>query len=181
MPYDDEMQRYADLVDELFCRPNAEFAGYRRLESPAIVVPGLMARVALHAPGDTVRSELTIFEGIDGFAGELWERSARTMLRMRPLQHAGLPDIVAAKFLACRSIGITLTRDPGMPVDLDQATAWAASQPIDAFEQFSVLLDALRQLHGVRILHRGMLPGAFRYHAEGDGAGPYACRSRDSR
>lgn len=170
MSSEEDVQRYADLVDELFCRPRAEFTGYQRLGPPEVVVPGVMARAPLMPPDDVHSCELTIFEGIDGFAGELWERSARTMLRMRPLHHAGLPEIAAAKFLAGRGIGFTLTRDPGTSINLDEAAAWAASDPLQAFEQFSVLLDALRQLHAVRILHRGLLPGAFRYHSD-DGGG----------
>jgi AAA domain len=162
------VQHYADLIDELFCRPTGEFAGYQRLGPPEVVVPGVMARAPLLPPDDVNSCELTIFEGIDGFAGELWERSARTMLRMRPLRHAGLPEIAAAKFLPGRGMGFTLTRDPGAPMKLDEAAAWAAANPLEAFEQFSVLLDALRQLHGARIMHRGLMPGAFRYHAVGD-------------
>jgi hypothetical protein len=171
VPSEQDVQHYADLIDELFCRPTAEFAGYQRLGPPEVLVPGVMARAPLLPPDDVNNCELTIFEGIDGFAGELWERSARTMLRMRPLRHAGLPEIAAAKFLPGRGMGFTLTRDPGAPMKLDEAAAWAAANPLEAFEQFSVLLDALRQLHGARIMHRGLMPGAFRYHADGD-AGP---------
>ncbi|HEV7652726.1 MAG TPA: AAA domain-containing protein [Actinophytocola sp.] len=168
----DEVRRYTDLTDDLFCRPNSEYGEnqFVQIGTPTVVVSGVMARVTLQRAGDeSDRYELTLFEGIDGFAGDLWERSTKTLLRLRPLNHTGIPEIIAARYISARRIAFTLTRELGRPLDLDEAVRWAADRPVDAFEQFSILLDALRQLHGARVMHRGLLPGAFRTRSDSTG------------
>ncbi|MCX4094963.1 AAA domain-containing protein [Nocardia sp. alder85J] len=162
---DNLVEEYGDRIDQLFCRRNAPFGGYSRIGAPTIVVPDLLFRATLQQAGDgheSDRYELTVFEGIDGFAGELWQRSAKSMLRLRALNHPGLPEIVRAQPRHADRIAFTLTREVGPPLDIEQAVAKATEEPIWAFEQFSILLDALKELHVRRILHRGLVPDAFR-------------------
>lgn len=159
------VEQYADRIDQLFVRPNAPFAGYERIGMPTVLVPNILSRAVLRRAGagnESDRFELTMFEGIDGFAGELWQRSAKTMLRLRSLNHPGLPQIVRAQPHQPDRIAFTLTRELGQPLNVDLAVARAAERPIWAFEQFSILLDALKELHVRRMLHRGLVPDAFR-------------------
>jgi AAA domain len=152
--------RDAALIDELFCRPQAPFGTFSRDEPPVVVVEGMIARARLERDDD--RYELTLYRDIDGFPGELWERSAKTMLRLRALNHPALPRIVTANFLRGPRVAFTLTEERGRPLDPAEAVSWAAVAPLEAFEQFSLLLDALKRLHGSRTMHRLMLPTAFR-------------------
>jgi AAA domain len=150
----------AAQIDELFCRPQAPFGTFRRDEPPVVVVEGLVVRARLERDDD--RYELTLYRDIDGFPGELWERSAKTMLRLRALNHPALPRIVTANYLRGPRVAFTLTEERGRPLDPAEAVRWAAVAPLEAFEQFSLLLDALKRLHGSRTMHRLMLPTAFR-------------------
>jgi hypothetical protein len=160
---DSDRDHYRRLIEELFCDPNAEFPGYELVDGPVVLVPGVLARAEILLTQDTSeRYELNLFDGVHGFSGELWERSARALVRTRPLAHPGLPEVEAATFLAARDLAFTLTKAQGQPVDPGFVAAWARHDPTAAFEKFSLLMDALKELHDLRILHRGLLPGAIR-------------------
>jgi serine/threonine protein kinase len=164
-----EIERYADLVDRLFCRADARYGGYSRIKDPVVVVPDVIARVGLNRQGDLSDTyELAIYRGIEGFAAELWEREVRSLLRLESLNHPGLPTIVDGTFDVTEKIAFTLTRDSGEAADHAEVVAWARANPIEAVEQFSILLDALDRLHGSRILHRNLTPGALRFTWEGE-------------
>lgn len=166
----------AALIDRLFCRPQAPFGTFHRDEPPVAVVDGVIARARLERGHD--RYELTLYRDIDGFPGELWERSAKTMLRLRALNHPALPKIVTANYLRTEEVAFTLTEERGRPIDPSEVVAWAAIAPLEAFEQFSLLLDALKRLHGSRTMHRLMLPTAFRVIERADGLEPRLSLSR---
>jgi serine/threonine protein kinase len=163
-----DVEHYNDKVDRLFCRPRAPYGRYERIEPTTIVVPDMLVRTVLQRPGmESDRFELSLFDGIDGFAGVLWERAARTLLRLQALNHPGLPEIVSGSFDHEERVAFNLTRERGRPLPADEAVRWAAAQPVEAFEQFSVLLDALSHLHGSRILHRNLTLGALRLDQTG--------------
>lgn len=167
---------YAALIDDLFCRPKSPFPGFFRETAPEILVDDLLVRARLerhHANYD-----VTVFDGVDGFAGELWERSAKTLLRLRALGHPGLPVMIASKQRPAERVAFTITEERGGLLNLSHAVAWAEALPLAAFEQFSLLLDALKRLHGARIMHRLMLPTAFQQIVSADGAEPRLCLSR---
>ena len=84
------------------------------------------------------------------------------MLRLRSLNHPGLPEIVRAQPHFADRIAFTLTREVGAAAGSERRGRRAARDPIWAFEQFSILIDALKELHSRHILHRGLAPGAFR-------------------
>ncbi len=60
-------------------------------------------------------------------------------------------------FIMTRQVGRSLPEE-GWP-DVRQ---WATTYPVAAFEQFSLLVDALSQLHGTRIVHRNLTLAAIR-------------------
>ena len=160
---DADRQHYGRQIRELFCDPHAEFGGYELIGEPVVLVSGTLARAEILLVEDASQHfEVNLFDGVHGFSGELWERSARTLVRTQPLAHPGLPDIEAATFLATRDLAFTLTKAHGSPADPQFMAAWAQRDRIAAFERFSVLMDALKQLHDLRIMHRGLLPGAVR-------------------
>ena len=160
---DVDREYYGRRIRELFCDLQAEFPGYELIGEPVVLVPGTLVRAELLLVEDPLqRFELNLFDGVHGFSGELWERSARTLVRTRPLAHPGLPDVEAATFLPVRDLAFTLTKAQGNPADPVYIADWARRDRIAAFERFAVLVDALKQLHDLRILHRGLLPGALR-------------------
>ena len=152
---------YAALIDDLFCRPHSKFPGFQRVGEPTVMVENLLvtARLERHQ----LAYDVALFDGVQDFAGDLWERSAKTMLRLRALGHPALPVMVAAKQVTDERVAFTITEARGEPLELSEAVNWAAERPLLAFEQFSLLLDALKRLHGARLMHRLMLPTAFRY------------------
>jgi serine/threonine protein kinase len=159
---------YTGLVDRLFCGKNARYGPFVRDDPPVIVVPNLIVRVEVHRPGDESDTfELSIFDGIDGFAGELWEHEVRSLLRLEALDHPALPKIRTGGYDDQEKIAYTLTVNAGATVHLDDSIKWAQSHPIEAFEQFSILLDALRHLHSSRILHRNLTASALRGETSG--------------
>ncbi|MFJ4125678.1 AAA domain-containing protein [[Kitasatospora] papulosa] len=154
---------YAELVDKLFCRPSAPYGPYKRITAPVVVLEGRLMRVRMQTPGDEYETfEMSLFDGIHEFAGELWEHEVRSLLRLQALNHPALPQIADGSFDATESIAFTMTTENGRPLDINRAVVWAQTHRIAAFEQFSVLVDALSQLHGSGILHRNLTLGALR-------------------
>ena len=166
--FDDETmagaQSDADqLTERLFYGTTSPYRGYSPLAPVSVIVPGQMFRAQMFRLGDdSDRFEVTVYQGVTGFVADLWERSARTLMRMRALQHPSLPVIKDVRSDRSEEIAFTMTELQGQPIDPEWLADWAKQNPIQAFERFTVLLDALRQLHGARILHRGMTPAAFR-------------------
>ena len=164
-----DASRYAALIDKLFCRVNAPYGSFDRREEPVALAHDLMYRVVLHHKDDPPY-ELTLFCEVDGFAGDLWERSARTLLKLRAVDHPALPHIYMANYVRGEQIAFTLTEERGRELSLGEAVRWAASDPLQAFEQFSLLTDGLKRLHGSRTMHRLMLPSAFRIQVSDEAA-----------
>ncbi|MFG2121346.1 AAA domain-containing protein [Streptomyces sp. NPDC048710] len=162
---------YAKMVDRLFCRPGASYGPYERISAPEVVLENRLMRVQMQTPGDAYETfEMSLFDGIHGFAGELWEHEVRSLLRLQALNHPALPQITDGSFDATESIAFTMTQANGRPLNIDRAVEWAQQHRIAAFEQFSVLVDALSQLHGSGIMHRNLTLGALRVrtgHSEG--------------
>ncbi|SDT20765.1 AAA domain-containing protein [Jiangella sp. DSM 45060] len=167
---------YTELVERLFCHDETSpFPGFERVAPVEVLVGGVLARARLER--HSAQYDVTIFDRVEGFAGELWERSAHTLLRLRALDHPALPVIEASKQRPGEGIAFTITRSLGGLLDLNEAVNWAADRPLEAFEQFSLLLDALKRLHGARVMHRLMLPTALRWRNDGV-AGPQLSLSR---
>lgn len=109
--------------------------------------------------------EVSLFQGVDDLAGELWEHEVRNLLRLRMLGHPALPEIVDGRFDKTNRVAFIMTRKFGSPLaeeDWSDVRDWVTGHPVVAFEQFSLLVDALSQLHGTRIVHRNLTLGSIR-------------------
>jgi AAA domain len=154
---------YADLVDRLFCGQNARYGPFILAGEPEIVASELIIRVPVHRVGDESEAfELSIFDGIAGLAGELWEHEVRSLLGLEALDHPALPKIASGGWDEDDQIAFSITDIGGAPVDADAAIAWAREKRIEAFEQFSMLLDALSELHTAHIIHRNLTVATLR-------------------
>ena len=162
------MEECVDLIDRLFCRDDAQFAGYTLVGNPEIVVPERLVRATLNRRTDTPHGhdayQLTIFLQITGLAGELWEHTARNLLRVGALNHPALPQIAMGKFVPTEDIAFTLTRERGKPINIDHTVEWALRVPRRALEHFSTLLDALNELHSAGIIHRNLTAASLNTH-----------------
>jgi hypothetical protein len=148
---------YADLVSRLFCGQDARYGPFIIAGEPEIVAPDLIIRVPVHRPGDESESfELSIFDHVAGLAGELWEHEVRSLLGLEALDHPALPKITSGNWDEEEKIAFSVTDIGGTPVDADEAIEWARENKIEAFEQFSMLLDALSELHAAHIIHRNL-------------------------
>ncbi|MFE7485202.1 AAA domain-containing protein [Streptomyces sp. NPDC057552] len=158
------LDEHRDLIDRLFCRDGAPFGGYSCVGDPVVVVTDRLVRATLQPDGEDVRHDLfqlTIFCDIHKFAGELWEHAARNLLRVGALNHPALPRIVMGKFVPAERVAFTLTRERGRPITIDDSITWARNAPLKALEHFSLLLDALSELHGAGIIHRNLTAAAL--------------------
>ena len=160
-----------ELIDRLFCRDKAQFGGYTLVADPEIVVPERLVRATLNRRTETPHGhdayQLTIFLQITGLAGELWEHTARNLLRVGALNHPALPQIAMGKFVPNEDIAFTLTRERGKPINIDHTVEWARRAPSRAFEHFSTLLDALNELHSAGIIHRNLTAASLNTHVIG--------------
>lgn len=157
---------YKNIADRLFCGDNARYGPFIRTGDPEIVVPELIVRIPVRLQDEYESYELSIFDRVEGLAGELWEYEARSLLRLEALDHPALPKIVSGGYDEEEKIAFSITDNGGEPVIADNAIAWAGENRITAFEQFSMLLDALSELHEAHVVHRNLTIGALRARME---------------
>ncbi|MCM2422855.1 AAA domain-containing protein [Streptomyces sp. RKAG293] len=159
------LDEHRNLIDRLFCRDGAPFGGYSCVGDPVVVVTDRLVRATLQPNGDDDTRydlfQLTIFCDIHKFAGELWEHAARNLLRVGALNHPALPRIVLGKFVPAERVAFTLTRERGMPITMDDSISMFQGAPLKALDHFSLLLDALSELHGAGIMHRNLTAAAL--------------------
>ncbi|WP_329021536.1 AAA domain-containing protein [Streptomyces sp. NBC_00690] len=156
----------AEVVDSLFVGPKALYGPYEVVAGPETVLDKRLLRVTVQRPGDDSDTrEVSLFLDVHSIAGELWEHEVRSLLRLQALGHPALPEIVDGSFDVAKHVAFTMTREEGTPLNMaweDDFPQWAAEYRIPAFEQYSLLVDALSQLHGSRIMHRNLTLGAIR-------------------
>ena len=72
------------------------------------------------------------------------------------------PKITSGGWDEDEEIAFSITDIGGARVDADVAIEWAKENKIAAFEQFSMLLDALSELHAAHIIHRNLTVATLR-------------------
>ncbi|MCQ6551983.1 AAA domain-containing protein [Streptomyces sp. C10-9-1] len=163
-------EEIADVLEQLFTGRRAVYAPegevpYTLVGAVEEVIPGELVRFVLRHPGLERDREVSLFLHVHGVVGELWEHEVRNLLRLRMLGHPALPLIEDGKFDQSHRVAFIMTRQVGKPLPAEgwqDVRAWATTYPVAAFEQFSLLADALSQLHGTRIVHRNLTLGAIR-------------------
>ncbi|MBI0295355.1 DNA2/NAM7 family helicase [Streptomyces sp. PRKS01-29] len=167
-------ERELDLelqIKDLFTGSRAVYApqdGTYKIDGPVEhVIDGWLTRfVLMPSQGVDFPREVSLFHGVDDLAGELWEHEVRNLLRLRMLGHPALPEIVDGRWDRTNHVAFIMTRKIGRPLaeeDWGDVLTWVGEQPVVAFEQFGLLVDALSQLHGTRIVHRNLTLGAIRW------------------
>ncbi|MDT9693410.1 AAA domain-containing protein [Streptomyces sp. P9(2023)] len=159
-----------DVLEKLFTGERAVHAPegdvpYKIVGDVEEVIKGRLVRFVLSHPGLQRDREVSLFLQIDGVVGELWEHEVRNLLRLRMLGHPALPVIEDGRFDQTHKVAFIMTRQVGRPLPEEgwsDVREWATTFPVVAFEQFSLLVDALSQLHGTRIVHRNLTLAAIR-------------------
>ncbi len=159
-----------DVLEKLFTGKKAVYAPegdvpYRVVGEVEEVIRGRLVRFVLTHPGLQRDREVSLFLRVDSVVGELWEHEVRNLLRLRMLGHPALPVIEDGRFDQSHQVAFIMTRQVGRPLPEEgwaDVREWATTFPVVAFEQFSLLVDALSQLHGTRIVHRNLTLAAIR-------------------
>ncbi|MYY16703.1 MULTISPECIES: AAA domain-containing protein [unclassified Streptomyces] len=167
-----------EIIDKLFVGKDAPYGPYECVRTPE-PIGDRMLWATLQRPGD--ESDLFdafLFSNIFGVAGELWEHEVRNLLRLQAIGHPALPEIVDGGLDAGLGVAFTMTRQIGTRLSeawtRDGFPQWVRNNRGLAFEQYSLLVDALSQLHGARILHRNLTPGAITIRQNVDGRYAFA-------
>ncbi|MGI5429905.1 AAA domain-containing protein [Streptomyces sp. CA-179760] len=155
-----------DQLHNLFTGNNPEHGRYTLVGTVEELIKGRLLHFVLRRKdhGTDVR-EVALFLNVDLAGGDLWDHEVRNLLRLKMLGHPALPDIVDGSFDRRSKVAFIMTRLEGQPIARDWRSVldgWAKAHPVVAFEQFSLLADALSQLHGTRIMHRNLTLGAVR-------------------
>lgn len=167
---DDELspEEVEDLVEALFIREHAPYAPdsapYKLIGKVEHTISGRLVRFVLSHDllGDR---EVSLFLSVNDVVGELWEHEVRNLLRLRMLGHPALPQIEDGRFDKSHRVAFIMTAKIGTPLAEEgwpTVREWATTYPVVTFEQFSLLVDALSQLHGTRIVHRNLTLSAIR-------------------
>jgi energy-coupling factor transporter ATP-binding protein EcfA2 len=163
-------EEITDVLEKLFTGERAVYAPegedpYTLVGGVEEVISGKLIRFVLSHPGLLRDREVSLFLQVDGVVGELWEHEVRNLLRLRMLGHPALPVIEDGRFDPSHQVAFIMTRQVGRPLPEEgwpDVREWATTFPVVAFEQFSLLVEALSQLHGTRIVHRNLTLAAIR-------------------
>ncbi|WP_030858156.1 AAA domain-containing protein [Streptomyces sp. NRRL F-2747] len=163
-------EEITDVLEKLFTGKQAAYAPegeapYRLVGGVEEVIKGKLIRFVLSHPGLIRDREVSLFLQVEGVVGELWDHEVRNLLRLRMLGHPALPVIEDGRFDQSHQVAFIMTRQVGKPLPEEgwpDVREWATTFPVVAFEQFSLLVDALSQLHSTRIVHRNLTLAAIR-------------------
>ncbi|MFF8413741.1 AAA domain-containing protein [Streptomyces omiyaensis] len=165
-------EEITDVLKQLFTGPQAVYAPegkepYQLDGDVEEVIKGTLIRFVLTHPDPDLQHdrEVSLFLRVDGVVGELWEFEVRNLLRLRMLGHPALPVVEDGRFDPSHQVAFIMTRKVGTPLaeqGWSDVRGWATEHPVAAFEQFGLLVDALSQLHGTRIVHRNLTLAALR-------------------
>ncbi|MFI9804229.1 AAA domain-containing protein [Streptomyces sp. NPDC052301] len=154
-----------EVLDSLFTGDGAPFGPYVRHGAAVVVAGGRMIRATLSRPDDPERFEVCVFRKVTSIVGELWEHEVRSLLRLQALGHPALPEFVDGRYDEGLGAAFTLTRQEGSRVSEEwhegDFPGWVAGNRDVVFDEYTLLVDALSQLHGARIMHRNVTLAAI--------------------
>ncbi|WP_435599766.1 AAA domain-containing protein [Streptomyces sp. C10-9-1] len=165
-------RRIEDLLDDLFTGKKARYGHYKRVGDYQELIRGRLIHLVLRNVEHAMDvREVALFLNVQRVGGELWDHEVRNLLRLKMLGHPALPEIVEGRSDHSYRVAFIMTRLEGLPLSKNWRSVveeWAVQHPVVAFEQFSLLVDALSQLHGTRIVHRNLTLGAVRVSPKQD-------------
>ena len=163
----DDLTLVRSIVDELFCRPESRYGGYRRKDQGHELLESTLFRFAMQTT-ERASVSLQIYRGLGDIGGSFWSTEARVLLRLAGWQHRALPNIRTGGYDIDADIGFVVTdrarytlAEPGVMGDI-------AEQPSIALRHLLELSEALALIHRQGLLHRNLWPGTIEYLVNGD-------------
>ena len=163
----DDLTLVRSIVDELFCRPESRYGGYRRKDQGHELLESTLFRFAMQTT-ERASVSLQIYRGLGDIGGSFWSTEARVLLRLAGWQHRALPNIRTGGYDIDADIGFVVTdrarytlAEPGVMGDI-------AAQPSIALRHLLELSEALALIHRQGLLHRNLWPGTIEYLVNGD-------------
>jgi serine/threonine protein kinase len=172
----DEEDYWEQLVSRLFCHNQWPSRSFNLRSHPVVLLSGRLARVVLSPADDSTKLlEAYLVKGVGLGAAPMWNRQMRSLLRLRALGHPGLPELYMGKYDADEGVAYAVTTLKGRSL-AEARHRWHEGERLQAVEQFSVLLDALSQLHSIGIHHRNIQLDAVWIHRDDDADDQYRCQ-----
>ena len=123
---------------------------------------------------------LQIYVGVAEF-GHLWEQEVRVLLRTAALDHPSLPAVLGGGYksrdevekdgFSLAGFAYVITEGGEEFLSDGGALAYMRQRPVEAVRQFSLLADALANLHDLGVAHRNLWPATIDVRVEPD-SGP---------
>ena len=176
-PADRDQEDYWErLVDRLFRHADSPGRSFDRRSQPSVLLPDRLCRVEL-SPADDPRTilEAYLVKGIGSGVAPMWNRQMRSLLRLRALGHPGLPKLSMGKYDPDEQVAYAVTTLEGRSL-AEAGHRWPDDEKLQAVEQFTVLVDALGQLHSIGIHHRNIHLDAVRVFRDEDADDQYRCQ-----
>nr|VFK12842.1 MAG: hypothetical protein BECKLPF1236A_GA0070988_100775 [Candidatus Kentron sp. LPFa]VFK30599.1 MAG: hypothetical protein BECKLPF1236C_GA0070990_101155 [Candidatus Kentron sp. LPFa] len=161
-----------DLVDRVFCQGLDEKpAPYERKDNGRVLLKGRFYEFRLADPRTRRPFTLQLFKEIHKTGGELWRNAARALIRVSGYRHGSLPVITDGGYRTAED-DVDGEQEEFAYIIIQEGHVTLAESPhvIEAFckekrrralIQFNLLAEALSKLHGNRLIHRNLNPGAI--------------------
>lgn len=172
----------AELADKylgsLLASGEGERPRFRRItprDRQTELIPGLLYRYELmdRESGNEVVT-LSLYLGVGGLGGVLWEQELRTLERLAGFDHPALPPLLDGGRLdgvdGDAGAAFIRTYRKGTPAAWEENREFLSQHRGQALPHLWQLADALAVLHSARISHRGLWPGALSVEMGDDGA-----------
>jgi len=133
------------------------------------VLPGTLYRFMLFGGPSGGEVTLSMFLGVGGLGGALWEQEMRTLEMLSGFEHPALPRLLDGGRLdgieGDAGAAYVRTHREGGPATEEWFAAAAAADRSKVLPHLWHLADALGLLHGANISHRGLWPKALMVQA----------------
>lgn len=140
------------------------------------VLPGTLYRFTLFGGPENRAVSFSVFLGVGGLGGALWEQEMRALERLSGFDHPALPELLDGGHLQAvdGDAGAAYVRTylDGTSVDSDDFTSAVAADRRQVLPHLWHLADALGLLHGANVSHRGLWPGTLRVVVSTDDSEP---------
>lgn len=168
-------EKYLEI---LLASAEGEKPRFRRItqtDKQAELIPGLLYRYELmdREAGNEVVT-LSLYLGVGGLGGVLWEQELRTLERLAGFDHPALPPLLDGGRLegvdGDAGAAFIRTYRKGTPAARDENRNFLSQHRGQSLPHLWLLADALAVLHSASISHRGLWPGALSVDMDDDGA-----------
>lgn len=158
-------QKYVERLLGQSAGSRAQYRVLKRSSDRVEIVPDRFYRFTLLGGANNDQVTLSIFLGVGDLVSTLWEQEMRTLERLAGFSHPALPALVDGGHLEGieEHVGAAFVRSirRGQPATQEWFGRLVEAEPERVLPHLWLLADALQILHGARISHRALWPGAL--------------------